>query len=690
MANTLEIVIKATDKASKEIGSVAKGISGLGDLGGAVLKGVGIAGAAAVTAATAVGAALGKLAVDALPLQGITGAFEGITGDADAMLAALQKGSQGMITNKDLMMSYNTAAQLVGKQFADQLPDAMQYLTKVASATGQDMGFMMDSLVKGVGRLSPMILDNLGIQVSLADATARAAEMFGVEAEELTKAQQQAGMMDVVLEKLKTNTASMPEVAGTAAQGWAALGIQFKNIKDRIGLALVPALNSLIQPLSMELGRILPQLVDLFETKFAPAIERAGAVIGSLFAYILAGIEGGDWLNDWLAELPEPLQAVIRHIMDLSDALKPMIDSIKTFVSEHSEAFKAALVAIGAVLAAAAIASAIMGIGAAIAALANPITLIIAAVGLLAAAWTENWGGIQEKTQAAIGWIAPKIQEFLTKISAWWAENGGEITASVVKMWGDIQQWFTTALGNITEWVQTALANIKSWWQDHGDAVIAVVGLWWDGIKNAFSTAFEVIKGIVNMALAIIRGDWYDVGVQLRNIVDTMWDGIKNAFNIAKEALLRIIRELVNNMKWNFTDIDWGAVGRGVIDGIVGGVRAAAGGLAQAAADAARAALDAAKGFLGIRSPSKVTANLIGKPFAEGIFKGIEDATRVLERTKMPDIMASITAAPMQMQPVAQPSPVVSNSPQYHLHITTSAPTENIIADFAVLQALAG
>jgi hypothetical protein len=155
------------------------------------------------------------------------------------------------------------------------------------------------------------------------------------------------------------------------------------------------------------------------------------------------------------------------------------------------------------------------------------------------------------------------------------------------------------------------------------------------------------------MALAIIRGDWYDVGVQLRNIVDTMWDGIKNAFNIAKEALLRIIRELVNNMKWNFTDIDWGAVGRGVIDGIVGGVRAAAGGLAQAAADAARAALDAAKGFLGIRSPSKVTANLIGKPFAEGIFKGIEDATRVLERTKMRTLWRQSRAAPMQMQPVA-------------------------------------
>jgi hypothetical protein len=76
---------------------------------------------------------------------------------------------------------------------------------------------MLDSLVVGVGRLSPMILDNLGIQVSLADATERAAQMYGVEADALDKGQVQAGMMNVVLEKLAANTASMPDVADSAA-----------------------------------------------------------------------------------------------------------------------------------------------------------------------------------------------------------------------------------------------------------------------------------------------------------------------------------------------------------------------------------------------------------------------------------------------------------------------------------------
>ena len=95
---------------------------------------------------------------------------------------------------------------------------------------------MIDSLVKGVGRMSPAILDNLGIQVSLADATAEAAKMFGVEEKALTKTQQQAGMMNVVLRKLQENTAAMPEVAGSAAQKMATLGVAMTNAKNAVKL----------------------------------------------------------------------------------------------------------------------------------------------------------------------------------------------------------------------------------------------------------------------------------------------------------------------------------------------------------------------------------------------------------------------------------------------------------------------
>jgi hypothetical protein len=196
------------------------------------------------------GKALLQMAVDAAPLEGIDAAFRGITESsgqsADAMLDALKRGSAGMVAQRDLMATYNDAAQLVSVTFANQLPEAMGYLSKVAAATGDDMDFMLDSLVKGVGRLSPMILDNLKIQVSLADATEQASQMYGLQAGELSKAQVQAGMMAVTLDKLRENTAAMPDVMGTAAQQLGEFRATMTDLRDEVGTMALPVLKALL------------------------------------------------------------------------------------------------------------------------------------------------------------------------------------------------------------------------------------------------------------------------------------------------------------------------------------------------------------------------------------------------------------------------------------------------------------
>lgn len=619
MANTLEIVIKATDKASKEIGNISKGIDGLKGFASAAFTGVGVAAGAAVAAVGAVGAAMGKLAVDALPLQGISGAFEGITGDAEAMLSALREGSQGMATNRDLMMSYNQAAQLVGKEFADKLPDAMQYLTKVASATGQDMGFMIDSLVKGVGRMSPMIIDNLGIQVSLEEATARAAEMFGVEAEELTKTQQQAGMMDVVLQKLKDNTASMPEVAGTAAQQWAALGVTFKNTKDSIGLALIPALQSIMVPLSGLIETILPQLVGWFEERAIPAIQNIAGAIGIFFADLANGRGPIEGLKDALWKmLPPELAAKITGIID---KVAEFAAKIQEFVSEHAEAFKAALIAIGAVIAGAAVAGAILSIAGTIAALANPITLIIVAIGLLAAAWTENWGGIREKMAAVWAWLQP----ILKLIRDWLAVN------------------LPIAIQALTDfWTNTLLPAIQDVWTFIQNDLVPLFAALWELLKVAGTLAITALTGLwQNVLLPALRKVWEFIQnnvVPIFNRLNTAVGGVSGAVS----SVIGWIDRMAEKLR-NISLPDWLTPG----------------------------------------SPT---------PFEMGL-RGISAALKDLSAAQLPEFNAQLnvnrSGAAAQAAGGTQQAPGRGGN-EYHLHIHTSAPTENIMADFAVLQALAG
>lgn len=244
--NEIQIIITAVDKASKALGGVGTSLEKLGKVG--LIAGGAIAGIGAGIAAGAF-----ALAKSAAPVEGIKNAFEGLTatmqGGPKKILSSLEDASYGMVKQSDLMASFNSAAQLVSKDFAQKMPDAMKYLAKVSAATGQDMGYMIDSMVKGVGRLSPMILDNLGVQVDLTEANEAYAASIGKSVGELTKQEQQTAIMNQVIEKLKVNTADMPEVAGSASQSFAELGAKFSNLKEEIGLRLLPLFQTIAQRL---------------------------------------------------------------------------------------------------------------------------------------------------------------------------------------------------------------------------------------------------------------------------------------------------------------------------------------------------------------------------------------------------------------------------------------------------------
>jgi ElaB/YqjD/DUF883 family membrane-anchored ribosome-binding protein len=172
---------------------------------------------------------------------------------------------------------------------------------------------------------------------------------------------------------------------------------QLRDVGITIGDALLPFINDLIQqarPLIEELGQRLPGAIE--------------AVIGKIRELIAAFQSGG------VAGLASAL-GFSDETIALMQSIGQQIVGVIQFVMEHWEAFKGALIGIGAVLAAAAIAATITGIATAIAALANPITLIIGAAALLGAAWSENWFGIRDiLTEFWNGTAQPILQELVS------------------------------------------------------------------------------------------------------------------------------------------------------------------------------------------------------------------------------------------------------------------------------------
>lgn len=641
MANTTtlgeaQIPIRATlDKLEKDMAGakskVQSAISGLQKVGTVALTGIAAGATAAVAAGAAAIAAAAKWTIDAAPVEGLSQAFDGLAESAgvgaDDMLAALQRGSAGMIAQRDLMQSFNKAAQLVSTDFAVQLPDAMQYLSKVSAATGQDMDYLVDSLVTGVGRLSPMILDNLAIQVSLAEATSKAAEMFGVEEGELSKAQIQAGMMNVTLEKLATNTASMPDITETASAKMAQFRAQIQDAKDRIGLAFLPVLKSVMNGLSRLAERVMPVVMQAVDA-IAPVVEAVVESFYHFFNLLDHGYTPVEAIKKILSEFfPDE---TVNKIMGVIDQVRAFVSSVQEAISPIitwiSENVKLQDVLIGLAVA---IASVIVPVVGVVVGAVGEIVLIFAAVvaaaALLRSAWesdflgirtalTEAWEGtIKPALQTLWQWLQTNIPAAIQALSEWWS---GTLVPAMQAVWAFIQANIIPIFVTVAEIIRTAVAAevqfLSNLWQNVLLPALTVV---WDFLSGSlfplFMAVAEFLGAVFGVAITALAGLWENV---LAPAIKTVYEWLADKIKPILDTLIPIIQ----------TAAEW------------------IGGQLTSAFDSVAKAIEAVVGWIGemtekiknIKLPDWLTPGS-PTPFELGL-RGIGDALQDLNRMHLP------------------------------------------------------
>lgn len=203
----------------------------------------------------------------------------GLSGDE--IMASMREASKGMVTDVSLMESFNKSMLLVGEGMATKLPKLMEIAQASAAATGQDVGFLLDSLVTGIGRGSPMILDNLGLTINLAEAYEGYAKTLGVTADELTKAQQQEALLNAVMASGDEFIQRLGDNTGGTAQTLAQFKTTIENLKMGLATGLLPALTAIVTPLADLAMEHLPKLI--------PLAERFGEVFGAFIKVVLSG-----------------------------------------------------------------------------------------------------------------------------------------------------------------------------------------------------------------------------------------------------------------------------------------------------------------------------------------------------------------------------------------------------------------
>ncbi|MEV6580281.1 phage tail tape measure protein [Streptomyces sp. NPDC051582] len=317
------------------------------------------------------------------------------------------------------------------------------------------------------------------------------------------------------------------------------------------------------------------------------------------------------------------------------------------------------------------------------------VVAVIAAIVLLATHWDTVWAWIKSVTKVAVDFIVGRWRDFTSKNSAIWSGIVATISAAwrglsaffvagwhllvdpIVMGWNWLSRTTVSIWGGITAFFRhwwplllvifaPAVALIMSIWNHfHSSIVGTAVSAWnitvaylmqawsfikagasliWGGIQGAIITPILTAWGWLTSAWSSISGWLRSNWSGIRSSAGSIWAGIRdsmitplihanNTINATMDRIGASIRgglrgawDSVKQVSGWFWDI-----GVAIVRGIVNGVSAGAGWLYSSLKNLAANALSSAKSFLGIKSPSRVFADQVGRNISEGVAQGIDD-----------------------------------------------------------------
>lgn len=162
---------------------------------------------------------------------------QNVWGDISVQFDRLEKATGGVVDKLDILESVNKAVSFGIDLSGDKLLKLVDVAGKAALNMGVDLKFAFDSLIVGTARESKMILDNLGVMVSLEDANEKYANSIGKTVDALTEEEQKTALLNNVLSELdRTQKGISDDSLMTAGTGmFNKMSRVWRDIKLEIG-----------------------------------------------------------------------------------------------------------------------------------------------------------------------------------------------------------------------------------------------------------------------------------------------------------------------------------------------------------------------------------------------------------------------------------------------------------------------
>jgi len=261
----------------------------------------------------------------------------------------------------------------------------------------------------------------------------------------------------------------------------------------------------------VEEGTSATDALKLMSDKFSGSAEALGHTMGGATERMSIG--WGNIKETIGAALLQAVQPIMEKLAELAQAVLPIVEQalaklqpvFNWLMDEGKPIMLALAVAVGTVLVAAFVAmgaaawAAATPVIAAVSAILVPLLPFIAIVAgiallvvLVKKAWTDNWGGMQEKTKAVFDWF----KEAWSVVQTWLEDTIANIPEAFAKVGTAIKDVFTGAWdwlvglwGGIGDWLHNLFSNIHiplphfhvNWTEVLGIRIPSGVGVDWYG-----------------------------------------------------------------------------------------------------------------------------------------------------------------------------------------------------------------
>ena len=612
----------AEKAAGTRSGAIVKKLSAIG---GGVATGLGIA---AVATGAFLASSIGPASDLAETVSKNTVVF-GEQGDAIISWADDAATAMGM-TREEALAATGTYGNLfrsmqIGEEAsADMSMGLVELAADLASFNNMDPGVVLEKLRAGLtGETEP--LKALGVNLNQATIEARALEMGLWDGEgAITAAAKAQASYALVMEQTALAQGDFARTSDGLANQQRILKATFGDLRARIGTALLPVITKLM---------------------------------GKVNEFVQS-----DAFQAWLERAIEWIQRLAGYAEEAIPKVVTAFQSVVSWLQEHQGVIVGVLVALGVALGVFAVTSAQAGI-AAITPWLPAIAIILgiaAVVALLYEAWTNNWGGIQDKAaavwaflqpifEAVRTWLAENIPVAIAALSAFWTNT---LQPAIQQVWGFIQQDLIPLFEAV--WALLEVAG--------GLAITALTGYW----ENVLQPGLEVVWAFIqDKVIPIFEEIWgFITGTfmpALGELAGEMEGPLSDAFQWLKDKVLDPVRGAFDHISE-------------AVQGVIGWI----GGLTEK--------------LRNIQLPAWLTPGS-PTPFELGL-RGIGAALAELERTRLPEFSAQLNIAEPRLAWDAAASSrgaVPQGAPtEFHLHINSSAQVEPLLADYDLLRTLAG